>query len=85
VAPVNANLAEQIASGSASADDIKKASSNPASGAGVKVGDSVGTATTTLNNGNKIPSVSFCRFWVAYSEVKGGWMSSRGAQMGSIE
>lgn len=58
MAPVNANLAEEIAAGKATAADIKKAASNPASGAGVKVGENVTTATTKLNNGNTIPTVA---------------------------
>ncbi|CAO1639356.1 unnamed protein product [Sympodiomycopsis kandeliae] len=58
VAPVNANLSELIASGKASQSDVQKQSSNPANGAGVKVGESVTTATTKLNNGNAIPIVA---------------------------
>lgn len=44
----------------ATAEDIKKASQNPASGAGVQVGENVSTAVTKLNNGNTIPTVSVC-------------------------
>ncbi|CAO1637065.1 unnamed protein product [Jaminaea pallidilutea] len=58
MAPVNANLAESIAAGKISADEVKKAAQNPASGAGVKVGENVTTAVTKLNNGRTIPTVA---------------------------
>lgn len=44
-----------------SADEVKKAAQNPASGAGVKVGENVTTAVTKLNNGRTIPTVSSIR------------------------